>query len=103
MEHRLGARTPVTLAAHLRDAGGRRLSCDIRDLGRHGMFVHTAAPHCLTPNTLVEIEFTLSLHGREDTQRIDALIIHARHDGVGVMFLRDADARLQPLYLACAA
>jgi hypothetical protein len=81
MNHRCGERLALSLPAILHVRGGKKLRCDIDDLGCGGAFV-SLPPGRELPRGLVMLETWLP-YAQPRHCRWRALVIHHREHGVG--------------------
>jgi len=93
MEHRLNARECLAIPVMLYQYGLPMLCGTCADVSRGGLFVRTTGVR-FRANECFEVELR-SAQGR--MQRIPAVVVHWREDGVGLMFNDLGDRLVQEL------
>lgn len=84
MEHRSGARLPLSLEARIHASHRSTVPARVRDISMGGMRVHAGARFSV--HQPVTVEFTFPADGRR--RRWRAAIVHVTGDSFGMMFGR---------------
>ncbi len=88
MEHRCHQRSPLSQSVTVRGHDGLNLHGNTRDISADGMFIRLAS-HAVPISTVIEIEIS-------DYGCLHGWVVHARDEGIGVMFrsLGDKERKL---------
>ena len=97
MEHRWGRRIAVDLSVTLQCRPLGRLRGRLRDLSSGGAFVQI--PAFLSPNTRVEMVFTIRHEGTAQIHRFESVVSRTDPHGIGLMFLQFDPKSLSTLLL----
>jgi hypothetical protein len=91
MERRWTERTSINVPVDISYGGVQTEDCRTRDIGLGGVFVELPGGANLAGETAVELTFKLGTSPNVTKHRINARVVRATGDGVGMMF-RDFDA-----------
>ena len=85
MENRWVKRTPIDCEVNLQSSRGVTCQAHARNISLGGMYV-TASTQELPVDSLVDLDFTLYVHGKVSHHHIPAQVVHESEEGAGIMF-----------------
>lgn len=97
MEHRLSARFPATGRAIVDGAPIGIVVATVRDVSVGGMFVECGSD-VFPVDSLVALSFSLSSDDQVQGFLIPAMVVYAKEQGMGLMFVDDESERLAALH-----
>ncbi|MGD8591824.1 MAG: PilZ domain-containing protein [Gammaproteobacteria bacterium] len=93
MERRCNQRLLKTIKVMLYHKGIPVISCKTRDIGVEGIFVETG-PLVYRNNTLLRIEFEVTLINSRQFYRLSAIVAHSSEIGLGLYILESESAAI---------
>ena len=86
MEHRTNLRLPVEFSVLLNYQKLGLIAGKIKNISPEGAFVATQAVN-IPRHQLLEIAFKFPGQASNTTHRLEALVVHVKQDGMGLMFV----------------